>query len=49
MEELDSGSDSAIKRWLYGLSFNISIIDGVCELYIRFPYKVNEDKLKEVF
>jgi amino acid adenylation domain-containing protein len=45
-EILSESGDFAINRWLYGISFSITIVAGLCEVYIRFPYSIDVSTLK---
>ncbi len=49
IDEVFSDDQSAINRWLYGISFNVTVVDGVCEVFIRFPYQVNANEIRQAF
>ena len=48
IDELFSEDGSGINRWLYGISFSIKIVDGICEVLIKFPYSTDTSNLKSI-
>lgn len=45
-ELLSESGDFAINRWLYGISFSATIVAGVCDVFIKFPYSIDASSLK---